>query len=567
MKARTVSFALLLAGSATAQFDGVAHEVLIPEGVGAVPYPTNSVRSMNGDSTVRINVEAWDNGRPMAGLERRCFGPEFVVLDNYEEVSDLESVVYVRSTPGSPRTLILIDLSSSLARQPNLDSYTKAAVVNFIQRLFAERSQTGLIHVAVYAFSGRWTSQRVHDWSSDETSLVNSVNALKCGDTTSGGGLLCGDTATELYGVLVWAAGHLTEALKASDSRHTARGPDGALVVFSEGIDLVDSTTAAQARRAIVDARVLVFALTVHVSDQTAQQQVLNLEAITGDKRAVFVAQAFRVSFGRTALTAGNLLREYYSRSYQITFCSARRGGLFTFDVRIRYYPDRYPDDPRLSPTMGFVTGQQVGWLDPRKQLQDREVFVLVDIREVRAQYPPVQYLFEIPLGFGIFSGSHLRHVYEAEWVPTCDVTWASLKGPCHRTSDRHHQFYSCTGGSEYDCGQQLRVGNDATCSCPLQLASKNAATVCNPADCRPLPQTQAPLPCHGLPAVPVAIQPGDFTALSSSRLSLAFRPTCQDGSGVGDLTFSPCDEYATLPFLSRTPPPLQPVFSEAVRD
>ena len=554
MRAATAAFALLLAGSATAQFGGVtppripgSFENLPCPSVSQLPLRTNPITT-NADSTVTISVEAWCNGRPIAGLaeQAQCGAANaFVVLDDGDEVSDLEAEIRVEVEPGVAQTLILIDLSNSIAQQLNLEGATKAAVVTLIQRLFAQQSQAGVPVIAVYAFDGRRTSQRVHDWSSDQTSLVNSINAMKCGQTTSSGALLCGDTSTNLYGILAWAAGHLKNRLTVqANGRNTARGRDGALVVFTDGNDLAHIGTAAAARQAIVDAGIIVFAIGVYVNEQTRQQQLNNLIAITGDSQASFLGESLTALPG-LAQNLGELLSLFYSRAYKITYCSPRRKGLHTLDVRIRY-------QNQVGPVMGFITGETVGYLNPTTQATDT-VSVTQVIAPTANSGQPITYRITFPNNASpaiIVQGTSLRHLYDANSFvaePKCALHNQILgirTQPCQVAQGGDLSAFTCTGGSEYECASR-------TCKCPLQVTT-NAQ--CNPADCRAVTQQyQAPLyvqkTCpNGLPQAPITIQAGDFKVLGDSTLSMIFRPVCQDGSNVGGLTFSPCSEYVPPP-------------------
>eukprot|EP01061_Rhynchopus_euleeides_P042123 TRINITY_DN73546_c0_g1_i1.p1 TRINITY_DN73546_c0_g1~~TRINITY_DN73546_c0_g1_i1.p1 ORF type:complete len:1868 (+),score=635.93 TRINITY_DN73546_c0_g1_i1:128-5731(+) len=546
--AAMAAVSLLLTHSCVAQFLGVSpprvpgvfEQIGCPR-VSQLPLRTNAVTAQ-ADSTVSISVEAWCDGKPIGGLATStcALRNNWVVLDDGNIVSDLEAEMRVEVEPGNPQTMILIDLSNSIASQINLEGATKAAVIQLIDSLFAGASQMGgKPSIAIHAFDGRSNTQLVHDWSEDQNSLKASVNALTCDATSANGMVYCTDPSTNLYGTIVDAANMMGARRSSVLTTQTSRGYDNALIVFTDGDDLANRVSVTDARAAIEAQGLLVFAI------GGASAKVQDMIAITGDSNAAFVGQSLTDLPGLSQQVS-DLLVPFYSRSYRITYCSPRRRGLHTVDVMVM-------QNGVQGPSMGFITGERVAFV---RNAQTGEIVmgtvqtVTTDatngVRVVRYQV-----LLENtnPQQTVTATDTELRHVYSADQftsTPQCPLrtsTQSIRTAPCVApASSAGLEPYTCTGGSQYSCATGV-------CECPLQSSAATcAAQTCQATDQTTVPALVVQKNCaNGLPQAPIPISTTDYKVLADSTLSLVFMPRCSDGSAVGGLTFSPCSDLSSL--------------------
>eukprot|EP01063_Lacrimia_lanifica_P006638 TRINITY_DN1414_c0_g1_i1.p1 TRINITY_DN1414_c0_g1~~TRINITY_DN1414_c0_g1_i1.p1 ORF type:complete len:1931 (+),score=695.98 TRINITY_DN1414_c0_g1_i1:67-5859(+) len=560
---RSIAAALCCAGFASAQFLGVTPPRILATqcpSVGLLPLTTADVATST-TAQVGFSVEAWCGNAPVAGLAgTQACGADanWVVYDDGEEISTLESELTVQLEPGSPQTLILIDLSNSVSSILGQNSATKTAVVNLLQRLFNNVGNTGPQMVAIHAFDGRRETQMVHDWSSDVQSLVNSVTNLECNTQSLRGGAYCRDPSTNLYGTLVWAAGELNgRAAAGQNVRRTSRGIDGAIAVFTDGDDLAGHSTAVAARAAIRDAGVLAFAVGVLSSSQTDWTPALqrnDLLAITGDYAAAFLATTL-AGLPQMATEAGNMLALYFGRSYRITYCSPRRSpsavavnnqfinnnALMQASAN-HYVQVRVMKDGTMGPEMEYIPGQNVHYATDGATWTNAQITGVTpgNLNNIQTFYSLNNAVNnqQVPAGL-------LRMHYSS--LGFSNPTQCPLKlqntqrtAPCTSPAVGELAPYSCTGGGLFECGAN-------TCSCPASQAQGQ----CSVGNCvqevqKVVPPLYIDRACaSGLPAGPQA--PLTFTRSQDSTLSLTFAPQCNDGSSVGGLTFSPCPDLSSI--------------------
>ena len=547
--AATMAAMLLLAGGSVAQFLGVSPPRIpgVFEGLGCPSIShlplRNTPVSVSSDSTVTISVEAWCNGLPISGLASgSCAAAQnWKVLDDGNFVSDLEAEMTVEVEPGTSLTIILIDLSNSIAALEGYVQSTKDAAKQLILSLFEgqEQGNSGLPTIAVHSFDGRAATQIVSDWSQDKNALLAAVDRVVCGGASGSPGVaFCGDSSTELYGSLIQAADMVRarRTLSTVVAASTARGYDNAVVVFTDGRDLAGRFGATDARSALTREGLLVFALGAATPQRTTQ--VADLIAITGDEQAAFLG-ANAAALPGLAKTVAGLLVPYYSRSYRITYCSPRRAGTHTVDVMI-------VKDGTTGPSMGFISGERVAYVPDRATglvtMGTITAVTLDNTNNLR------QILYTLTLEDGsnrVVSvlGSELEHVYTTDTfttAPKCalrNLISSTRTQPCTSASGGALAPYTCTGGSAFSCTTQQ-------CACPSNPA-QCSATTCSANDQTTVPPLVVQKNCaDGLPTAPINFQASNFKILGDSTLSLVFTPQCRDGSPVGGLTFSPCASY-----------------------
>ena len=549
----------LLAANVAAQYAGVAvsqfGQPRIPLSTQACPNLISLVSNpvtVDSTSRVRILAEAWCGASPLGGLANSQCGvaQNWQLLDDGEPVTTLEAQVTVSVAPGSVQTLLLIDLSKSIQETTPLDN-VKLGINNFLDRTAAATANTGQHDFAIYTFDGRAEWQRVHDWSNDINSLKSAVASIVCGAASqplpgqSTGALYCGGSSTNLYGAMIIAANEITTrvASTATNIRTTARGTDSALVIFTDGEDEAARASLTQARGAVQTAGIL--ALTVGVVNVESEATSLaGLSAITIDPNAAFIAFTFTDVPARYN-SAADAIIAYFSRSYQIDYCSPRRRGRHFLDLRA------ISATGVMGPKMEYIVGNPVIWTG---NVAGQANNVLGTVRGVFTN-PQLQnvnfYTVEIPDNTNTLqqiadqNSATMQLFYDtATFVhpPTCMVPITEVQ-PCSASTGALAP-YQCTGGGLYQC-----TGGTGTCTCADTFGGTDAAcgTVCGGSQQEFLPGLFVDRACAG---GLMQNAPTNFTQASNSFLSMAFTAQCADGTPVGGLTFSPCPTLSSITVL-----------------
>eukprot|EP01064_Diplonema_japonicum_P020718 TRINITY_DN302_c6_g1_i1.p1 TRINITY_DN302_c6_g1~~TRINITY_DN302_c6_g1_i1.p1 ORF type:complete len:1935 (+),score=435.09 TRINITY_DN302_c6_g1_i1:68-5806(+) len=541
---KTAAALLLLVGSAVAQWNGVTLP-RVPTGCPTLLPLTTTPVSVASSSFVSISAEAWCNGQPIGGLaQSQCGSKEFWHLaDDRDEVSTIEAELSVQVAPGSVQTIVLIDLSNSVQQSTPLTRVREGAK-NFVNHALDNVHLTGPHMIAIYTFDGRREAQLTHTWSADRTSLLSSIDGIVCGQPSrTPNAAYCVDSSTNLYGTLIFSAQEVERRfnIAANNLRLTSRGHDSAILVFTDGNDLANYNTYTAARNEITRVNALVFAVGVRASAGAqfgpAEQQTA-LQRITLDTNAAFLGDNFDQVPSRY-LDAAKQIVNYFSRNYRLSYCSPRRARTHTLDLKARY-------QGVLGERMEYIRGLNVRYVQNGGGLA-RTDGIITNVLPIDAQFQTLRYLINFPnsgIADRIAFPNELDIMYStAIFGPTYNcLSNTARTATCAATTAGSLMPYTCTGGATFQCSNKK-------CDCAVGGSCVDGNSACFNRDQSMTPPLYVDRQCaNGLPAAP--LPPVTFTRATDSTLSLVFSATCADGSPIGGLTFSPCNDLSSISIL-----------------
>ncbi len=274
-------------------------------GCGAELQLTPIRSTQNRPSNVAVYFKLQTSaGEPIGGLS----ADQFRIYEDGSLVSHYESkqTILNPEVAASHYTLLLVDMSGSVAESGNRDSVVEAAST-FADRV--EKSQK----VAVYAFDGSPELHPIVPFTDSAGSAKAGVQRLATYKPQ--------DPSTNLNGAVVRGLEELDRAL--AHSEHSLRF--GTLVVFTDGTDRAARVSAEEMRKRVRETPDDVFAIGLGAEIQEAQLRDVGKSGTTlaSDKDAV--VKAFD--------TIGARIEGATKSFYLLSYCSPARAG--KHEVRI----------------------------------------------------------------------------------------------------------------------------------------------------------------------------------------------------------------------------------------
>jgi Mg-chelatase subunit ChlD len=261
---------------------------------------------------VYFTVDTAD-GKPVPGLS----ADRFAIFEDGSKVSEFES----KQTILNPRvaaahdTLLLIDMSGSVAESKHLDDVVNAAT-QFTQRV--EKYQ----RVGVYAFDGSTDLYPIVPFTESESAATGGVARLKSFKPR--------DPSTNLNGAVVGAL----QLLRRTLDQETKPLRFGTLVVFTDGTD-----RAARVSKHDLDAAIAApeyAAFDIFAIGVGAEMNDSHLEEIG---RTGTIKQTDQADMGRAFEQIGARIEGMTARYYLLSYCTPARRG--EHEVRIEAHGER----------------------------------------------------------------------------------------------------------------------------------------------------------------------------------------------------------------------------------
>lgn len=243
---------------------------------------------------------------------------DIVVRDNGEIIqyeSDNQLIPDTKSFAFN--VLLLADMSESIT-DANALPKVKLGMKSFVDAIIPDNSiSAGETKIAIYYFDGDPGIKKIQDFSSDKNSLLQTIDNIDSSLTE--------DNSTNLYGAFRDGAKLILETVNNSDKLADL----GALVVFTDGTDLANLESKANAQTDVnnLDTRISVFS--IGLGDDID-------ENILGElgKNGFFFSEdidQLTPTFQQIGVRLNNEVNSYYKMEY----CSPRRAGQTTIETVI----------------------------------------------------------------------------------------------------------------------------------------------------------------------------------------------------------------------------------------
>jgi hypothetical protein len=265
--------------------------------------PIKSAQNKPSNVAVYFKLQT-SSGEPVGGLA----ADQFRIYEDGALVSRYESkqTILNPEVAASHYTLLLVDMSGSVAESGNRDSVVEAAGT-FADRV--EKSQK----VAIYAFDGSEDLHPIVPFTDSTGSAKAGVQRLSTYKPQ--------DPSTNLNGAVVRGLEELDRAL--SHSEHALRF--GTLVVFTDGTDRAARVPAAEMQRRVRESADDVFAIGLGAEIQESQLREIGKNGTTMAVNKDAVVKAFD--------TIGARIEGATKSFYLLSYCSPARAG--KHEVRI----------------------------------------------------------------------------------------------------------------------------------------------------------------------------------------------------------------------------------------
>jgi hypothetical protein len=269
--------------------------------------PIKSAQNKPSNVAIYFKVQT-SSGEPIGGLA----ADQFRIYEDGSLVSQYESkqTILNPEVAASHYTLLLVDMSGSVAESGNRDSVVEAAGT-FTDRV--EKSQK----VAIYAFDG---SEELHPI----VPFTDSAGSAKAGVQRLGS-YKPQDPSTNLNGAVVHGLDELDRALARSE--HPLRF--GTLVVFTDGTDRAARVPADDMRKKVKDSAYDVFAIGLGAEIQESQLKDIGKDGTTMAQDKGAVVKAFD--------TIGARIEASTKSYYLLSYCSPARAGKHEVKIEAVY--------------------------------------------------------------------------------------------------------------------------------------------------------------------------------------------------------------------------------------
>jgi hypothetical protein len=257
-------------------------------------------------SVVRLAVKLRCDGAPVTDKTEE----DFSITEDGLEVSAFESDLSLVPTVAAFRLVnaMVLDMSGSIVDSGYLDDLQTAAQT-FVERLGEDQE------VAIYLFDGREGIQTLIGFTSDHGALSTAIGSLDDYEVV--------DPSTNLNGAVI-AGLSVLDAVAASGSGGTI---EASMVIFTDGADMAGRVSNEAAELAVSLSPHNVYAVGLGSALDEAHMTALGTDGY-------YVAsdiESLEAAFDDVA----TLIRDEASSIYILAYCSPKRAGLHTLELRL----------------------------------------------------------------------------------------------------------------------------------------------------------------------------------------------------------------------------------------